>query len=112
MLKLTFGVARANSSEVFRRTKSREGHLGAGAKVEVELARAKPAQAETTREQRALRGVTADREGKALKAEILRADVARNKATRPGRDQTAERVRNPESGRCRRGKPAQRSPGL
>jgi formylmethanofuran dehydrogenase subunit A len=68
MLKLTFGVARANSSEVFRRTKSREGHLGAGAKVEVELARAKPAQAETTREQRALRGVTADREGKALKA--------------------------------------------
>jgi hypothetical protein len=56
---------------------------------------------ETAREQRAPRGATAGRTGKALKAEILRADVARNKATRPGRDQTAERVRNPESGRCR-----------
>jgi hypothetical protein len=67
---------------------------------------------ETAREQRAPRGATADRTGKALKAEILRADVARNKATRPGRDQTAERVRNPESGRYRRGKPVQRSPRL
>jgi hypothetical protein len=37
-------------------------------------------------------------------------DVARNKATAPGRDQTAVRVRNPESGRSWRGKPAQRSP--
>jgi hypothetical protein len=40
------------------------------------------------------------------------ADVARNKATRSRRAQTAERVKNPESGRCRRGKPTQRSPGL
>jgi hypothetical protein len=38
--------------------------------------------------------------------------VARNKATRSRRAQTAERVRNPESGRCRGGKSAQRSPGL
>ena len=38
--------------------------------------------------------------------------MARNKATRPGRDQAAERVRNSESGRCRRGKPTQRSPGF
>jgi hypothetical protein len=38
--------------------------------------------------------------------------VARNKATRSRRAQTAARVRNPESGRRRRGKPAQRSPGL
>jgi hypothetical protein len=84
----------------------------AGATVAPGLAQAKPLLAETTREHRAPRGVTAGREGKALKAEILWADVARNKATRPGRDQTAERVRNPESGRCRLGKPAQRSPGF
>jgi hypothetical protein len=113
MLKLTIGVVRANCSEDFRRTKSREGHSRVGAKAELELARAKPAQVETAGEQRAPKGVTADREGNALKAtRILRADVARNKATRPGRDQTAERVRNPESGGCRRGKAAQRSPGL
>jgi hypothetical protein len=56
---------------------------------------------ETAREQRAPRGAAADRVGKALKAKILGADVARNRATRPGRDKTAERVRNPESGRCR-----------
>jgi hypothetical protein len=56
---------------------------------------------ETAREQRALRGVPAGRVGKALKTETLRADVARNKATRLGRDQAAERVRNPESGRRR-----------
>jgi hypothetical protein len=68
MLKLTFGAVRTNSSEVFRGTKSREGQSRAGAKAELELARAKPAQAETTGEQRAPRGVTADREGKALKA--------------------------------------------
>jgi hypothetical protein len=67
---------------------------------------------ETAREQRVPKGATAGRVGKALKAEILRADVARNKATRPGRDETAERVRNPESGRYRRGKPVQRSPQL
>jgi hypothetical protein len=67
---------------------------------------------ETAREQRAPRGAAADRVGKALEAKILRADVARNKATRPGRDQTAERVRNPESGRYRRGKPVQRLPGF
>jgi hypothetical protein len=53
-----------------------------------------------TGEQRASRDVPAGWEGKALKAEILRADVARNKATRPGRAQTVERVRNSENGRC------------
>jgi len=37
---------------------------------------------------------------KALKAEILWAEAARNKAARLRWDQTAERVRNPESGRC------------
>jgi hypothetical protein len=53
------------------------------------------------------------RRGYALKTEILRADVARNKATEPRRDEAAEWVRNPESGRCRLGKPAhQRSPVL
>jgi ribosomal protein S1 len=72
-----------------------------GAKVELGLARGRPALTVTTREHRAPRGVTADSEGKALKAEILRTDVARNKATRPRRAQTAERVRNSESGRCR-----------
>jgi len=49
---------------------------------------------------------------KALKAEIPWADAARNKAARLRWDQTVERVRNPEGGRCRWGKPAQRSPGL
>jgi hypothetical protein len=44
--------------------------------------------------------------------QTLRADVARNKATRSRRAETAERVRNPESGRCQGGKLAQRSPGL
>jgi hypothetical protein len=53
----------------------------------------------------------AERE-RALKAEILWVDVARNKATRPGRAKTAEGVRNSESGWCRGGKPAQRSPGF
>jgi hypothetical protein len=67
---------------------------------------------QTAREQRASRGVTAGREGNALKAEILWVDVARNKATRPGRAQAAEGVRNSESGWCRLGKPAQRSPGF
>jgi hypothetical protein len=38
--------------------------------------------------------------------------VARNRATRLRWDQTAEKVRNLESGRCWGGKPAQRSPGL
>jgi hypothetical protein len=80
--------------------------------VELGLARVRPELAETAREHRAPRGVTADRVGKALKAEIPWADVARNKATRPGRAQTAERVRNSESGWCRRGKPVQRSPGF
>jgi hypothetical protein len=83
-----------------------------GAKAEAGATRVKPELAETAREQRASRGVAAGREGKALKAEILWADVARNKATRLRRAQTAEGVRNPESGRCRRGKPAQRSPGF
>jgi hypothetical protein len=102
MLEPTIGVTRANGFGNVRRTRSRRGHLEAGAKAELELARAEPESAETAREQRAPRGVTAGREGKALKATgILGADVARNKATRPGRDQTAERVRNPESGRCR-----------
>jgi hypothetical protein len=36
---------------------------------------------------------------------ILRADAARNKAVKLGRDQTAERVRNSESGWYWRGKP-------
>jgi hypothetical protein len=52
----------------FRGTKSREGHSKAGGKAELELARAEPKPAATAREQRAPRGVTADREGKALKA--------------------------------------------
>jgi hypothetical protein len=84
----------------------------AGATVELGLARAKPELAKTAGEHRTPRGVTAGRVGKALKAEILRADVARNKATRPRRAQTAERVRNSESGWCRLGKPTQRSPGF
>ena len=45
---------------VLRETKSREEHRKAGAKVDLELARVKPAQAETTGEQWAPRGVTAD----------------------------------------------------
>jgi hypothetical protein len=72
-----------------------------GATEELGLARGKPPLAETEREQRAPRGASAGQEGKALKAEILRADVARNKATRPRRAQTAERVRNSVSGWCR-----------
>jgi hypothetical protein len=40
------------------------------------------------------------------------ADVARNRATGSGWDQTVERVRNSENGRCRGGKPTQRSPEL
>jgi hypothetical protein len=47
-----------------------------GATVELGLARDPQELAETVREQRASRGVTAGQEGKALKAEILRADVA------------------------------------
>jgi hypothetical protein len=56
--------------------KSQEELPPAGAKAELELARAKPKLAETAREQRAPKGVAADREGKALKAKILWADVA------------------------------------
>jgi hypothetical protein len=53
---------------VVRQTGGRKGHPKAGAKAELEFARAEPKLAGTTREQRAPRGVTADREGKALKA--------------------------------------------
>jgi len=66
----------------------------------------------TTREQRVSRGTTADGEGKALKTEILWAEVAWNKATRLGREQTAERVRNPESGWYSWGKAVLSSPAL
>jgi hypothetical protein len=59
----------------------------------------------TTREQRASRDVTAGWVGKALKAKILWAGVARNKATRSRWEETVERVRNPEDGRRWLGKP-------
>jgi hypothetical protein len=39
--------------------------------------------------------------GKLWRPEILRAEAARNKAARLGQDQTAEKVRNLESGWCR-----------
>jgi hypothetical protein len=71
-----------------------------------------PKAGETTREQRISRDIAAGGEGKALKTEILWADVARNKATRPGWEKTAERVRNPESGRYSRGNAVHRSPAL
>jgi hypothetical protein len=77
-----------------------------GVKEALGFARATPKPAETAGEQRAPRGVTADGAGKALKTETLRAEVARNKATRPRQAKTAERVRNPEGGRRRGGKPA------
>jgi hypothetical protein len=47
---------------------------------------------ETAREHRISRDITAGDEGKALKTEILWADVARNKATRFGWEKTAETV--------------------
>jgi hypothetical protein len=59
----------------------------------------------TAREQRASRDVAAGWVGKALKVEILWAGVARNKATRPRWEETVARVRNPEDGRRRLGKP-------
>jgi len=67
----------------------------------------------TAREHATPRGAAAGQAGKALKTESLWADAARNRAARSRWDQTAERVRNPESGRRRRGKPPrQRSPWL
>jgi len=67
----------------------------------------------TAGEDEALKGAAAGRVGKTLKVEILQADVAWNKATRSEWDQTAERVRNPESGWYWWGKPVQqRSLGL
>jgi hypothetical protein len=101
MLELTDRDARANTADVTGERVVARRHSPAGANADPEATRVKQELAETAREQRASRGVTAGREGKALKAEILGADVARNKATRPGRAQTAERVRNSESGRCR-----------
>jgi hypothetical protein len=101
MLELTVGVARASTVVASGEQKVAVEHSPVGATAELGATRATPELAETAREQRASRGVTAGREGKALKAEILWVDVARNKATRPGRAQTAERVRNSESGRCR-----------
>jgi len=59
----------------------------------------------TTREQRTSRDVTAGWVGKALKAKILWAGVARNKATRLRWEKAVERVRNPEGGRRWLGKP-------
>jgi hypothetical protein len=47
----------------------REESSTAGATADLEVTRAKRKLAETAREQRASRGVTAGREGKALKAE-------------------------------------------
>jgi hypothetical protein len=76
MLRFTVGVVRANNADASGDVRSRQELPPAGAKVERELARAKPELAETAREQRAPRGVAADREGKALKAKILWADVA------------------------------------
>jgi hypothetical protein len=59
----------------------------------------------TAGEQRASRDAAAGWVGKALKAKILWAGVARNKATRSRWEETVERVRNPEDGRRRLGKP-------
>jgi hypothetical protein len=86
MLELTVGVARANTANVSGEWKVAEECSPVGATAELGATRAKPELAETAREQRASEGVAAGREGKALKAKILWADVARNKATRPGRD--------------------------
>jgi hypothetical protein len=101
MLELFVGVARANGVCVTGQRTVARRCSPEGATVDLEETRAKPELAEMAREQRASRGVTADREGKALKAQILWADVARNKATRLGRVQYAEGVRNSESGWCR-----------
>jgi len=67
MSKRPVGDAGANN-EAGRRVPGHEGRRKAGAKAELELARAKPTQAETAREHRTPRGVTAGRVGKALKA--------------------------------------------
>jgi hypothetical protein len=112
MLRLTVGVARANTATAAGESEVAEEYSAVGATAQLGATREGLELAETAREQRASRGVAAGRVGKALKAKILWADVARNKATRPGRAQTAERVRNSESGWCRRGKPTQRSPGF
>ena len=101
MLELFDEVARVNSVTVSGERTVERRCTPEGATVDLEATREKPELAETAREQWASRDVTAGREGKALKAEILWADVARNKATRPGRAQTAEGVRNSESGWCR-----------
>jgi hypothetical protein len=68
MLGFTVGVVRANNADVLWRARSPEELPPAGAKAELELARVKLQLAETAREQRASKGVAADREGKALKA--------------------------------------------
>ena len=52
----------------------------------------------TAGRERTLKGVTAETVGKALETEIPGTAAARNKAARSGRDQTAESVRNAESG--------------
>jgi hypothetical protein len=101
MLRLTVGVARANTATAAGESEVAEEYSAVGATAQLGATREGLELAETAREQRASRGVAAGRVGKALKAKILWADVARNKATRPGRAQTAERVRNSESGRCR-----------
>jgi hypothetical protein len=101
MLELTGAVARANTVVGTGKRVVASECSPAGANVELGATRALRELAETAREQRASRGVTAGREGNALEAKILWADVARNKATRPGRAQTVERVRNSENGWCR-----------
>ena len=68
MLRFTVGVVRANDADASRKARGRKELPLVGAKVELELARAKPELAKTAREQRAPKGVAADREGKALKA--------------------------------------------
>jgi hypothetical protein len=101
MLELFVGVARVGGGCVTGQRRVARRRTPEGATVDLEETRAKPELAEMAGEQRASRGVPAGREGKALKAKILWADVARNKATRLRRAQDAEGVRNSESGWCR-----------
>jgi hypothetical protein len=64
MLRFTVGVARTDKALAVRRVEVAWEQPSVGATVELELARAKSELAETAREQRASRDVTADREGK------------------------------------------------
>jgi hypothetical protein len=66
MLGYTGGAARASSACVFGERTVASECSPAGATVELGATRATPELAETAREQRASRGVTAGREGKAL----------------------------------------------